>query len=188
MPSRQTCGYCANEPTWAQHPPGFRQMHVHGIFWKSCSTRKTSTSMKRSTALSYQSPSALIVCGTNSSYAKEAYRLCREEGSGIKSALWTTIENTEHRMIHWLQLISIANSRPGAGDNAALEHKVNDLITVFEQPLPSSQVLHRLLFAAQHPRQSSDDLLSYLFSPFSSDSHFLPRSVTTILLTTLLAG
>ena len=58
---------------------------------------------------------------------KEAYRLCREEGSGIKDALWTTIENTEHRMIHWLQLISIANSRPGGGDYAALERKVNDL-------------------------------------------------------------
>ena len=50
---------------------------------------------------------------------KEAYRLSREEGSGIKAALWTTIENTEHRIIHWLQLISIANSRPG---EATLQH------------------------------------------------------------------
>ena len=58
---------------------------------------------------------------------KEAYRLCREAGSGIKDALWTTIENTEHRMIHWLQLISIAKSRPGGGDYPALERKVNDL-------------------------------------------------------------
>ena len=58
---------------------------------------------------------------------KDANRLCREEGSGIKAALWTTIENTEHGMIHWLQLVSIANSRPGGGDCAALERKVNDL-------------------------------------------------------------
>ena len=49
---------------------------------------------------------------------KEAYRLCREEGFGIKAALSTTIDNTEH-----LQLISIANSRSGGGggDYAALE-------------------------------------------------------------------
>ena len=53
---------------------------------------------------------------------KDANRLCREEGSGIKSALWTTIENTEHRMIHWLQLVSIAR-----GDCAELERKVNEL-------------------------------------------------------------
>ena len=46
----------------------------------------------------------------------EAYRL----GSGIKAALWTTIENTG------LQLTLIANSRPGGGDFAALERKVND--------------------------------------------------------------
>ena len=58
---------------------------------------------------------------------KEAYRLCREEDSGIKDALWTTIKNTEHRMIQWLQLISIANSRPSGGDYATLERKVNDL-------------------------------------------------------------
>ena len=58
---------------------------------------------------------------------KEAYHLCREEGSGIKDALWTTIENTAHRMIHWLQLVPIANSRPVGGDSAALERKVNGL-------------------------------------------------------------
>ena len=52
---------------------------------------------------------------------KEAFRLCREEGFGIKAALWNTITNNEHRMIHWLQLISIANSRSGGGDYAALE-------------------------------------------------------------------
>ena len=32
---------------------------------------------------------------------KEAFRLCREEGFGIKAALWNTIANNEHRMIHW---------------------------------------------------------------------------------------
>ena len=60
---------------------------------------------------------------------KEAFRMCREEGSSIKAALWATIENTEHRMIHWLQLISIANSRSSGsgGDYAALERKVLDL-------------------------------------------------------------
>ena len=37
---------------------------------------------------------------------KEAHRLCREEGAWIKAALSATLENTEHRIIHWLQLIS----------------------------------------------------------------------------------
>ena len=58
---------------------------------------------------------------------KEAHRLCREEGFGIKAALWSTIDNTEHRVIHWPQLTSIANSRSGGGDNAALERKEDDL-------------------------------------------------------------
>ena len=57
---------------------------------------------------------------------KEAYRLCRKEGAGIKAALWSTLGDTEHRMVHWLQLISIANSRP-SGDYAALERKFNEL-------------------------------------------------------------
>ena len=60
---------------------------------------------------------------------KEASRLCREEGAGIKAAsLWATLANTEHRMLHWLQLVSIANSRSGGGgDYAALERKFNEL-------------------------------------------------------------
>ena len=59
---------------------------------------------------------------------KKACRLCREEGFGIKTALCSTVDNIEHRMIHWLQLSSIANFRPGgSGDYAALERKVNDL-------------------------------------------------------------
>ena len=58
---------------------------------------------------------------------KEAFRLCREVGFGIKAALWNTITNNEHRMIQWLQLFSIANSRSGGGDYAALERKMNDL-------------------------------------------------------------
>ena len=53
--------------------------------------------------------------------------MCREEGFGIKAVLWNTIANNEHRMIHWLQLISIANSQSGGGDYAALERKLNDL-------------------------------------------------------------
>ena len=35
---------------------------------------------------------------------EDANCLCRKEGSGIKAALWTTIENTEHRMIHCFSL------------------------------------------------------------------------------------
>ena len=37
---------------------------------------------------------------------KEAIRLCKEQSFGIQSALWTTLRNMEHRMKHWLQLVS----------------------------------------------------------------------------------
>ena len=43
---------------------------------------------------------------------KEAPRLCPEDSCGIQTALWAALENDEHRMMHWLQLISIANSGP----------------------------------------------------------------------------
>ena len=73
-------------------------------------------------------PNGPTVCRTSEyEIRNEAFHVCQEEGFGIKAALWSTIANQEHRMVHWLQLISIANSRSGGGDYAALERKLNDL-------------------------------------------------------------
>ena len=38
-------------------------------------------------------------------------KLCREQGYSIQAALWATYRNQEHRMKHWVTLLSIANSR-----------------------------------------------------------------------------
>ena len=72
-------------------------------------------------------PSGQTVCRISLKSTRRLFDCAEKKGFGIKAALWNTIANNEHRMIHWLQLISIANSRSGGGDYAALERKVNDL-------------------------------------------------------------
>ena len=42
---------------------------------------------------------------------REAMKLCREQGHSIQAALWAAYRNQEHRMKHWVTLLSIANSR-----------------------------------------------------------------------------
>ena len=51
---------------------------------------------------------------------KEAIRLCKEQSSGIQSALWSALRNTEHRMKHWLQLVAIPNA-PSSSSNQELQ-------------------------------------------------------------------
>ena len=41
---------------------------------------------------------------------REAYKKCREENMGFSAAWWQTYGDSEHRMLHWLQLVSLANS------------------------------------------------------------------------------
>ena len=101
-------------------------MYVHGFPRKVFRQEKLQSSQKKSTALSLV-PNWTDCMSHEFESCKEAFSLCREEGTGIQAALWTTVDNTEHRMIHWLQLISIANSRLGGSDCASLERKVNDL-------------------------------------------------------------
>ena len=43
---------------------------------------------------------------------REAYKRCRERSMGFSSAWWETYGDSEHRMLHWLQLVSLANSAP----------------------------------------------------------------------------
>ena len=53
---------------------------------------------------------------------RDAMKLCREQGYSIQAALWATYRNQEHRMKHWVMLLSIANSRSeGTSDKAARE-------------------------------------------------------------------
>ena len=53
---------------------------------------------------------------------RDAMKLCREQGYSIQAALWATYRNQEHRMKHWVTLLSIANSRSdGISDKAARE-------------------------------------------------------------------
>ena len=51
---------------------------------------------------------------------KEAIRLCKEQSSGIQSALWSALRNTEHRTKHWLQLVAIPNA-PSSSSNQELQ-------------------------------------------------------------------
>ena len=43
---------------------------------------------------------------------REAYKRCREQSMGFNAAWWDTYADTEHRMLHWLQLVSLGNSVP----------------------------------------------------------------------------
>ena len=43
---------------------------------------------------------------------REAYKRCRERNMGFSSAWWETYGDSEHCMLHWLQLVSLANSAP----------------------------------------------------------------------------
>ena len=47
---------------------------------------------------------------------REAYKQCRESTIGICAAWWNAYRNQQHRMMHWLQLVSLANSSsPSSG-------------------------------------------------------------------------
>ena len=53
-------------------------------------------------------------------------KLCREQGYSIQAAQWATHRNQEHRMKHWVTILSIANNRRDTTtDKAAkeIEHK-----------------------------------------------------------------
>ena len=43
-------------------------------------------------------------------FREESLRLCREDGHGMQAALWSALNDKEHRMQRWVQLISIAPS------------------------------------------------------------------------------
>ena len=52
---------------------------------------------------------------------REAHKRCREQSMGFNAAWWSACSDTEHRMLHWLQLVSLANSAPASP--ATVYHK-----------------------------------------------------------------
>ena len=50
---------------------------------------------------------------------REAMKLCREQGYSIQAALWAAYRNQEHRMKHWITLLSVANTRCDATSGKA---------------------------------------------------------------------
>ena len=51
---------------------------------------------------------------------KVACKQCRETNIGIKAARWNAYNNQQHRMMHWLQLVSLTNSRPSSSSSSGL--------------------------------------------------------------------
>ena len=82
---------------------------------------------------------------------RDAMKLCREQGYSIQAALWATYRNQEHRMKHWVTLLSIANSRSDAiSDKAAREiEQLKRQVAQLQRPDPSlyaeSKVLEKVL-------------------------------------------
>ena len=52
---------------------------------------------------------------------REANKKCREENMGFSASWWQTYSDSGHRMCHWLQLVSLANSAPAATDQSIMD-------------------------------------------------------------------
>ena len=50
---------------------------------------------------------------------REAYKQCRESTVGFSEAWWNAYRSQQHRMMHWLQLVSLANSAPSSSSSSA---------------------------------------------------------------------
>ena len=58
---------------------------------------------------------------------REAYKQCRESNVGIKAAWWEAYHNQQHRMMHWLQLVSLANSHSASSSSSDLSKVQKEL-------------------------------------------------------------
>ena len=58
---------------------------------------------------------------------KDAIKLTRSQGFPLGRALWTVYRNEQHRMEHWVTLITIANASSAASSTPALTSRVNRL-------------------------------------------------------------
>ena len=60
---------------------------------------------------------------------REAYKQCRETTIGISAAWWNAYRSQQHRMMHWLQLVSLANSSSSSSGSSAQMAKMQKEIT-----------------------------------------------------------
>ena len=62
---------------------------------------------------------------------REAYKQCRETTIGISAAWWNAYRSQQHRMMHWLQLVSLANSSSSSSGSssqmARMQKEITDL-------------------------------------------------------------
>ena len=52
---------------------------------------------------------------------REAYKQCRESTVGFSEAWWNAYRSQQHRMMYWLQLVSLANSAPSSSFSSAVQ-------------------------------------------------------------------
>ena len=62
-------------------------------------------------------------------FRREAYKQCRETTIGISAAWWNAYRSQQHRMMHWLQLVSMANSSSSFSASSSQMAKMQKEIT-----------------------------------------------------------
>ena len=62
---------------------------------------------------------------------REAYKQCRETTIGISAAWWNAYRSQQHRMMHWLQLVSLANSSSSSSGSSSQMARMHKEITDF---------------------------------------------------------
>ena len=60
---------------------------------------------------------------------REAYKQCRETTIGISAAWWNAYRSQQHRMMHWLQLVSLANSSSSSSGSSSQMARMQKDIT-----------------------------------------------------------
>ena len=95
------------------------------------------------------------VCFSNElQLRKEAIRLCKEHAYGIQATLWASLNDKEHRVKHWLQLVAIPNS--GASSHTQEMQELTKRIADLEKarslsPSRSSQGQQKPMMAITGP-------------------------------------
>ena len=87
---------------------------------------------------------------------------CRETNIWIKAACWNAHNNPEHRMMHWLQLVSLANSRPSSSSSSELTKDQRELADIRNEvrqrsrtPLPKGERQRRSSSTGHHKRTTA---------------------------------
>ena len=100
---------------------------------------------------------------------KEAYKQCRETNIGIKAAWWNAYNNQQHRMMHWLQLVSLLGPRArrrrsSLMSRGSLQTSGTKFVNVPAHPCRRARAKEQ----QQEPSQTEDSLLS---PPLRKEAH-----------------